>query len=450
MWQPLTRYKRREGVLSLLFLSFFALILLSLSLASTPPSKVLLSAPQDGIPRPGPVARVKNWAKKLTGYLKKKAHQCRGFVNRRLARDTTPADGGTPAPTPLGSSQSEREKGEQEPSNQSDNSEHSEQSSPPPPSVPPSAKPTVPLTPEPTLVPTPEPTVPPTPCPSPDPTRPPTLSPSLEVEASMGGTVEGGKGGQKPSSKPSVKPSVMPSEKGKKSASCFKICKGATVSGYDPTITQRLPAVVQCHCPAVEPETINIDWDMTYVRFLVQIDNSTRGEFVVEVHASWAPFASQHFERLSNTGFFAGNRFFKVEKDFVAKFGLSGDPTANKAYFTSSLPPDGEIVESNRRGYLGFAPSSLEGDINRISTTITTEVYINYVDNPQLDDNGFVTFARVVEGMEVIDSLYATTEYQRGPEPFRIHLEGNRYLEAKYKDLSYIIGSRVEKKASFS
>eukprot|EP00466_Bigelowiella_natans_P013609 jgi/Bigna1/141479/aug1.63_g16187 len=133
-----------------------------------------------------------------------------------------------------------------------------------------------------------------------------------------------------------------------------------------------------------------------------------------EEDMGWAPYASGRFLQLANTGFYAGNKFFKVEENFVAHFGINGDPTVSEAWGMRPLPED-PVKESNKRGYLSFAPDSRA----RLGTMTTTEVFINLVDNTHLDDEGFAPFARIVSG--------------------------NRYLEENYPQLSFIIGTRVER-----
>ena len=73
--------------------------------------------------------------------------------------------------------------------------------------------------------------------------------------------------------------------------------------------------------------------------------------------------------------------------------------------------------------------------------TRTTQLFINYNDrNSQLDSQGFSPFGKVVEGMKVVDSLYA--DYgeggQGGPDQGRIQMEGNAYLEKSFPKLDYI------------
>jgi peptidyl-prolyl cis-trans isomerase A (cyclophilin A) len=74
--------------------------------------------------------------------------------------------------------------------------------------------------------------------------------------------------------------------------------------------------------------------------------------------------------------------------------------------------------------------------------TRTTQLFINYGDNSRLDQRGFAPFGRVVEGMEVVDQLYAGygegAPQGRGPSQARIQQEGNAYLTGSFPNLDYV------------
>ena len=74
--------------------------------------------------------------------------------------------------------------------------------------------------------------------------------------------------------------------------------------------------------------------------------------------------------------------------------------------------------------------------------TRTTQVFINYRDNGMLDGQGFAPFGRVVEGMDVVDRLYAGygegAPGGAGPDQGRIQAEGNAYLARAFPKLDYV------------
>jgi peptidyl-prolyl cis-trans isomerase A (cyclophilin A) len=98
--------------------------------------------------------------------------------------------------------------------------------------------------------------------------------------------------------------------------------------------------------------------------------------------------------------------------------------------------PDDPVTQHNQRGYVSFA---MAGPGSR-----TTQVFINLTDNSQrLDGSGFAPFGRVVEGMDVVDKLYASYgEVQSlgggGPDPQKIEAMGEEYLTRTYPRLDKI------------
>lgn len=160
---------------------------------------------------------------------------------------------------------------------------------------------------------------------------------------------------------------------------------------------------------------------------------TSKGDFVIEVHRDWAPHGADHFYNLVGNGYYDGVRFFRVIDGFMAQFGIHGDPKAAAAWRGAQIPDD-PVVQSNRRGYVSYAMAG--------PNTRTTQVFINFVDNSRLDDMGFSPFGAVVEGMEVVDQLYSGygegAPRGTGPAQARIQAEGNQYLEREFPELDSV------------
>jgi len=161
--------------------------------------------------------------------------------------------------------------------------------------------------------------------------------------------------------------------------------------------------------------------------------STTGGNFVVKVHRAWAPIGADRFYNLVKNGFYDDVRIYRVLKGFMVQFGLNGDPLVN-AQWKNKVLVDDPVRQSNLRGRMSFAKGG--------PTSRTTEVFINYKDNPSLDKRGFSPFAEVVEGMKVVDSFYAGygDGPPRGDGPYQAQVlaRGNAYLDAQFPKLDRI------------
>jgi len=158
------------------------------------------------------------------------------------------------------------------------------------------------------------------------------------------------------------------------------------------------------------------------------------GTFVVRTHPNWAPIGVGRFEELTEKGFWADCRFFRVLPGFVSQFGVNGNPDT-MSYWRSKNLRDDPVKVSNKRGTVVFATA---GPNSR-----TTQIFINTGErNSFLDKSGFSPFGEVVSGMDVVDRFYSGygegAPQGKGPNQGLIQNKGNAYLSAQYPKLSYI------------
>jgi peptidyl-prolyl cis-trans isomerase A (cyclophilin A) len=159
-----------------------------------------------------------------------------------------------------------------------------------------------------------------------------------------------------------------------------------------------------------------------------------KGDFVVEVHRAWSPRGVDRFHALVTSGYLDKVKFFRVIPDFIAQFGISGDPAKNQEWANTNIPDD-SVKASNTRGTITFATAGPH--------TRTTQLFINTRDNVRLDQIGFSPFGKVVSGLSVVEKL--NSEYGETPDQPMIEQQGNAYLNKNFPKLDSIISARVIK-----
>ena len=166
--------------------------------------------------------------------------------------------------------------------------------------------------------------------------------------------------------------------------------------------------------------------------------DTSKGMITIDVHRDWAPLGADRFYNLVKNGFYDEIRFFRVLSGFMAQFGMNGDPSIQMIWSRANFKDD-PVKQSNKRGYVTFAKTGAPN-------SRSTQVFINFADNGNLDAQGFAPFGQVTEGMDVVDKLYSGYGSNNVPDQGRITAEGNRYLEQNYGRLDYIKKATVETK----
>ncbi len=172
--------------------------------------------------------------------------------------------------------------------------------------------------------------------------------------------------------------------------------------------------------------------------FRVKFETS-QGDFVVEAIRAWAPRGADRFHELVRAHYFDEGRFFRVVKGFIAQFGVHRKYEVHATWsklFIMDDPPK----EKNVRGTLAFAKSG--------PNTRATEIFINLTDNAILDEEKFVPFGRIVEGLDVADKLYSGYGDLRPQgneiDAGRVEEGANDYLVPRFPKLDYIKRARFQ------
>jgi homoserine O-acetyltransferase len=173
-------------------------------------------------------------------------------------------------------------------------------------------------------------------------------------------------------------------------------------------------------------------------QFRVRMDTS-KGAFTIEAHRDWAPHGVDRFYNLVRAGFYEDSRFYRTVPKKWAQFGIAGDPVIATTWRTQTIETDPEHG-SNLRGTIGYAMVTPDAR--------TTQLYINTSDNLSNDHQGFAIIGRVVEGMDVVDSLYSgygesSGGGMRAGKQTKMFEGGNAWLDAEFPKLDRILGTDV-------
>jgi cyclophilin family peptidyl-prolyl cis-trans isomerase len=148
------------------------------------------------------------------------------------------------------------------------------------------------------------------------------------------------------------------------------------------------------------------------------------------------------FYTLVTSGYYDDSALFRVVAGKWAQFGIAGTPAVAQAWRVRTIADDPFIGQSNVKGTVAFAFAVKDGR--------TTQVFFNLVDNSAThDQEPFVVFGRVVEGLEVMDALYdgygedALGGIRAGRQD-PLFAQGNAYLRERFPKLDYIRTARVE------
>jgi len=161
------------------------------------------------------------------------------------------------------------------------------------------------------------------------------------------------------------------------------------------------------------------------VIFDIQIDELTSGTFKMAIFEDWAPLGAERFRELVQAKYFDGARFFRVLDNFMAQFGIAGDPEMTKKW--RKPIKDDPQKKSNEPGTLSFATSG--------PNTRSAQLFVNLVHNKYLDKD-FQPIGKVVEGMDVVNQIYKGDREK--PDQGRYNNEGNAYVTKHFPKLSYI------------
>ena len=155
---------------------------------------------------------------------------------------------------------------------------------------------------------------------------------------------------------------------------------------------------------ALPPEVI--DEGKGYVATII----TGKGDIVIELFPDQAPVNTNSFAFLASNGWYDGQAFFAVDYDLAAQ---AGDPSNLGLW---SLPFPGYYCGHETSPDLSFSEAGMLALYSPQPGANTSQFFITYVPLPQFNDQ-YTIIGRVIEGMDVLQSLTETMPDIDQPEP---------------------------------
>jgi cyclophilin family peptidyl-prolyl cis-trans isomerase len=135
------------------------------------------------------------------------------------------------------------------------------------------------------------------------------------------------------------------------------------------------------------------------------------GDFTIELFEKEAPLSVENFLEYVDSEFFDGTVFHRVIPGFVIQGGGFMEDMTQKR----TNPPVKNEADNGLKNLRGTLSMARTNDIN----SATSQFFVNLKDNDFLDHSrgnfGYAVFAKVTEGMDVVDKIAAVkTSRKRG------------------------------------
>jgi peptidyl-prolyl cis-trans isomerase A (cyclophilin A) len=232
---------------------------------------------------------------------------------------------------------------------------------------------------------------------------------------------------------------------------------GGVLANSENDVSNKSSCLPGPYADVVTPDnTTIVAPDLFRVRFSLSPIDSKDRSFILEIHRAWAPVGVDRFYQLILDNYYNCAAFFRVVPgayaecvhapllmpvsqssvcfmvsiDFVVQFGIASDPIETAKWNTDILDDPGRI-QSNARGTVSYATAG--------PGTRTTQLFINFSDNSNLDHQGFTPIGRITEGMDdVVASIYNPAD-GNGIWQSEYETYGNTWILQHYPNVDLIV-----------
>ena len=136
---------------------------------------------------------------------------------------------------------------------------------------------------------------------------------------------------------------------------------------------------------------------------------TTLGNFTIEFFEKEAPLTVVNFLKYVDEGFFDGTIFHRIVPGFVIQGGGFTEDMSQK----KTAPPIKNEADNGLKNARGTLSMARTNDVN----SATSQFFVNLKDNDFLDHQrgnfGYAVFAKVTDGMDVIDKIAAVETGRR-------------------------------------
>ncbi len=140
------------------------------------------------------------------------------------------------------------------------------------------------------------------------------------------------------------------------------------------------------------------------------IFSTSLGDFTIGLFADEAPITVDNFLQYVKDGYYDGTIFHRVIPGFMIQGGGFTEDMSQKVT-RDPIKNEADNGLKNERGTLSMARTN-------VVDSATSQFFINVSDNAFLDhgsrDFGYAVFARVADGMDVVDKIAAVQTADRG------------------------------------
>jgi len=137
---------------------------------------------------------------------------------------------------------------------------------------------------------------------------------------------------------------------------------------------------------------------------------TNHGDISIELFEDKAPISCENFRQYVTDGHFDGTVFHRVIPNFMIQGGGMGEDMQSKPT-RDPIKNEADNGESNLRGTLAMARTG-------VVDSATSQFFINLRDNDFLNhgtrDFGYAVFAKVSDGMDVVDAIAAVPTGNHG------------------------------------